>query len=196
MRSSGKRRRSLQSQSPLPVIAFAVHTSANSPLYHLRTPQRVSSCNRCTPICCKMLIHTFRSHRTPLHLCPHDLKFLSTFLLSYFKNAPTSPYVCSQFLMDHIHPNQLGKFLYADMLIHAVKDAQRALKRAEDSGEQLPPLRLPPRPMTDKGNLVVSKACYMALQANMTHMMEVRPRRLSLATSLATYRLLVTSACL
>ncbi len=121
-----------------------------------------------------MLMHSVPPSYTPLNALPLLIHrhCRPTCLLPPKLPRPSLP-LPAQFLMDHIHPNQLGKFLYADMLIHAVKDAQRALKRAADSGEQLPPLRLPARPMTDKGNLVVSKSCYMALQPNMTHMMEV-----------------------
>lgn len=78
-----------------------------------------------------------------------------------------------QFLNDHVHPNNLGKQLFADMLSYAVLDARAELLDMERRGVEVAPLGLPARPMMEGGDTVVLKQCYMSLKSSMAHEMDL-----------------------
>lgn len=104
---------------------------------------------------------TWASHWTYRHANapPLPLPFLSTPFPSPF-----------QFMVDHIHPNNLGKKLFADILSHPILRARGDLRELEAR----PAIQLPSRAMTPGGGLLYNKQCYMVLDPRMQHMMDVR----------------------
>ncbi len=90
--------------------------------------------------------------------------------LNLTANTPNPPSPSPQFMVDHIHPNNLGKKLFADILAHPILRARGDLRALEAR----PDIQLPARAMTPGGGLLYNKQCYMVLDPRMQHMMDVR----------------------